>query len=256
MTGAPRPVDPPGGHWVEPVAEHLGRAYLRYAHTKGTVQEVDHLVEALGLRAGSRVLDVGCGPGRHAHELARRGVVVHGVDISERFVDIARQDAPPGATFERLDARALAFREAFDVVVCLCQGGFGMMTEPDDDEAVVAGMAAALRPGGALALTAFNAYFAVRYHDAATFDADRGVAHERTEVHDEQGGITAVDLWTGCYTPRELRLLLGRHGLAVERISSVEPGAYGWSPPTTESPELLVVARRLAAGAPPGAAPG
>jgi SAM-dependent methyltransferase len=231
-------------HWFEPVAEHLGRAYLRYSHTKGTVQEVDHLVGALALRPGHRVLDVGCGPGRHAHELARRGVTVHGVDISERFVAIARDDAPAGATFERLDARALPFVDEFDAVVCLCQGGFGMMTEPGDDDAVVAGIARSLRPGGRLALTAFNAYFAVRYHDAAEFDADRGVSHERTEVRDEQGRVAEVDLWTGCYTPRELRLLLDRHGLAVDRVSSVEPGGYRDDPPTTEAPELLVLATR------------
>ena len=90
------------------------------------------------------------------------------------------------------------------------------------------------------ALSAFNAYFAVKYHEAATFDADAGVAHERTEVRDPDGAPIEVDLWTGCYTPRELRLLLGRHGLDVERISSVEPGAYGDDPPTTESPEFLV----------------
>ena len=46
-------------HWFEPVAEHLGAAYLRYSHTKGTVHEIDHLVEALDLRPGQRVLDVG-----------------------------------------------------------------------------------------------------------------------------------------------------------------------------------------------------
>jgi cyclopropane fatty-acyl-phospholipid synthase-like methyltransferase len=67
-------------HWFEPIAEHLGRAYLRYSFTKGTVQEVDFLVETLGLEPGMRVLDVGCGPGRHSHELARRGVVVAVVD--------------------------------------------------------------------------------------------------------------------------------------------------------------------------------
>ena len=80
----------PPSHWFEPVAEHLGAAYLRYSFTKGTRQEVEYLVEALGLSAGQRVLDVGCGPGRHASELARRGVLVHGVDISERFVELAR----------------------------------------------------------------------------------------------------------------------------------------------------------------------
>ena len=188
------------------------------------------------------MLDVGCGPGRHAHELARRGIVVHGIDISRPFVELARGDAPAGATFERLDARTMAFDAEFDAVICLCQGAFGLMTAGGEDGAVLAGIARALRPGGRLALSAFNSYFAVRYHEGATFDADRGVSHERTEVRDPAGTVLEVDLWTGCYTPRELRLLLDRHDLTVDRISSVEPGAYGDEPPTTESPEYLVLA--------------
>ena len=76
----------------------MGEAYLRYSFTKGTAQEVDHIVRALRLSSGDRVLDVGCGPGRHAHELAQRGIAVHGIDISDRFVEIARAEAPEGAT--------------------------------------------------------------------------------------------------------------------------------------------------------------
>jgi cyclopropane fatty-acyl-phospholipid synthase-like methyltransferase len=235
-------------HWFEPIAEHLGEAYLRYSFTKGTRQEIDHLVEALGLAEGMRVLDVGCGPGRHAHELARRGLVVHGIDISQRFVELAIDGAPAGATFERLDARSLAVRrdlaDAFDVVICLCQGAFGLMTRDDGDDQVLAGMAGALVPGGRLALSAFSSYFVVKYHTEATFDADAGISHERTEVRDPAGRAVEADLWTGCYTPRELRLLLRRHGLTVDRISSVEPGAYGSDAPSVESPEFLVIAHR------------
>ena len=241
-------------HWFEDLADHLGSAYDRYAHTKGTVQEVVHVVNALGLVPGERVLDVGCGTGRHALELARRGIEVHGIDISQRFVDIARSRAgdernngpqvvrssPP--TFERGDARSMAFEGEFDAVICLCQGAFGMMTADGEDDAVVAGMARALRMGGRLALSAFNAYFAVKYHDDAEFDASTGVTHEVTEIRSEAGEARSVDLWTGCYTPRELRLLLSVHGFFVDSIASVEPGSYGSAPASTESPEFLVVA--------------
>ncbi|WP_241432173.1 class I SAM-dependent methyltransferase [Ilumatobacter nonamiensis] len=235
-----------GHHWFEPLAEHMGEAYLRYSFTKGTVQEVDHIVEALGLSTGDRVLDVGCGPGRHAHELARRGMVVHGIDISQPFIDLAVRDAPDGATFERLDARSLAFDAEFDAVICLCQGAFGLMTANGDDDVVVDGMSRALKPGGRLALSAFSAYFVVKHWEGAEFDADTGVNHERTEVRSESGESLDVDLWTGCYTPRELRMLADRHRLSVDRISSVEPGAYGNDEPSVDTAEFLVLATRVA----------
>ena len=50
--------------------------------TKNTVAEVDFVLEELSLPPGSRILDVGCGTGRHAVELARRGYQITGVDIS------------------------------------------------------------------------------------------------------------------------------------------------------------------------------
>ena len=147
------------GHWFEDVADHLGGAYLRYSFTKGTDQEVGFLVARLGLAPGARILDVGCGPGRHAHALGRLGYEVVGVDISERFVALARENTPTGAAvrFERADARELTFDAEFDAVISLCQGAFGLsggagVAPLDPDRAVLDGMARALRPGGRLAL--------------------------------------------------------------------------------------------------------
>jgi SAM-dependent methyltransferase len=237
--------------WFEAVAEHLGPAYLRYSFTKGTEQEVEFLVAELGLTPGDRVLDVGCGPGRHAHALARRGISVVGVDISQHFVDLAAEVAPPGATFERADARHLAFDAEFDAAISLCQGAFGLTGGPgaplDGDAAVLDGIARALRPDGRAAVSAFSAYFQLRWlEESDTFDADAGVNHERTVVRDPDGVGAEVDLWTTCFTPRELRLLAAAAGLEVAAIWSVEPGAYRREPPQVGSPELLLVAQRPA----------
>jgi SAM-dependent methyltransferase len=240
---------PSPDHWFEPVAEHLGEAYLRYSFTKGTAQEVEFLVDELGLDAGMRLLDVGCGPGRHAHALAAWGVEVVGVDISQRFVDLATRDAPAGATFVRADARALAFDAEFDAAISLCQGAFGLAGGPgaplDADGEVLAGIARALRPGGVAAVSAFSAYFQVRWLEHAdTFDAEAGVNHEVTDVRDAQGSVAPADLWTTCFTPRELRLLAAQAGLMVRALWSVSPGAYTRRPPTIDSPEFLLVAER------------
>jgi SAM-dependent methyltransferase len=238
------------GHWFEPVADHLGAAYLRYSFTKGTEQEVAFLVDVLGLRPGDRLLDVGCGPGRHAHALGRRGFEVVGVDVSARFVELARRDAPAGVSFCREDARALPFTGGFDAVISLCQGAFGLSDgpaagPPDPDAAVLDGMARALRPGGLLALSAFSAYFQMRVlSDGDRFDAERGVNHERAVVRDEAGREAEHDLWTTCFTPRELRLLVGRCGLEVRHLWSVAPGDYARRAPDLDHPEFLVLASK------------
>ncbi|HET6663881.1 MAG TPA: class I SAM-dependent methyltransferase, partial [Acidimicrobiales bacterium] len=172
---------------------------------------------------------------------------VVGVDISQRFVDLATEHAPPGATFVRGDARAMAFDAEFDAAVSLCQGAFGLVG-PGADEEVLGGIARALRPGGRAAVSAFSSYFSVRYQvtdeGAATFDAETATTSERTEVRNESGEAREVELHTTCYTPRELRLLAARAGLEVDAVWSVEPGAYGPNPPTIETAEFLLLARR------------
>ncbi len=233
-------------HWFEPIADHLGSAYLRYSFTKGTEQEVDYLVACLGLQPGMRVLDVGCGPGRHAYEMARRGIEVVGVDISQRFIDVATDGAQAGATFRRLDARELDYVDEFDAAISLCQGAFGLLSDLDETIAVLAGMHKALRPGGRIAVSAFSAYFSVKYQTSAVFDAATGTAHEHTEIISEGGIKAPTELWTTCFTPRELRLLCMVAGLSDVSVSSVDPGHYGDAVPSGESSEFLLVAYKPA----------
>lgn len=236
-------------HWFEPIADHLGAAYLRYSFTKGTAQEVAFLVDELGLGPGSRVLDVGSGPGRHAVALAARGIRVVAIDLSWRFVSLGSA-GDTAARFVQADARALPVRDdSFDAALSLCQGAFGLLggpgADPGGEARVLEAMARAVRPGGNIVVSAFSSYFQVRHLEAANdFDAATGVHHEHTSVRDEAGDAAAVELWTTCFTPRELRLLVAAAGLRVDDVWSVEPGQYGRNPPGLDSAEFLVKATK------------
>jgi SAM-dependent methyltransferase len=232
--------------WFNPLAAFLGPAYLRNAFTYGTEQEVEFLVEALDLDPGARVLDAGCGPGRHSLALAARGMEVVGVDLSPDFVALARAAASErgiDARFEEMDVRDLPFDGEFDAVVCLCQGGFGLLR--GDDEQAIGPLARALRPGGRLALSAFSAAFAVAHLESGeSFDVETGVFHERATLRDPAGAEREFDLWTTCFTPRELRLVARAAGLHVDAVHGVAPGRYAAEPPSLDAPEHLLLARR------------
>jgi 2-polyprenyl-3-methyl-5-hydroxy-6-metoxy-1,4-benzoquinol methylase len=242
-----RTVDAPAPGWFNEIAAFLGPAYLRNAFTMGTEQEVAFLVGTLGLGPGTRVLDVGCGPGRHSLALARRGVPVEGIDLSPDFVRLAREAATKEglpAVFRELDVRDLDAAGEYDAVVCLCQGGFGLLGG-DAEEDVLRRIARAARPGGAVALTAFSLAFALRwFEEGEELDPRTGVLHERATIRDRDGAEREFDLWTTCFTVRELALLARDAGLVVDAVHGVRPGEYAATPPTLDHPELLLLARR------------
>jgi SAM-dependent methyltransferase len=249
VTGVP-PIEDP--YWFDKIAERLGPMYWApdtgrvMAFTMGTDQEVDFLVDALGLESGMRVLDVGCGPGRHSLALARRGFDVVGVDHSAEFVRLARDAARADdltATFEELDVRELDRPREFDATICLCQGGFGLLGGHDETD-VFGRIAATLRPAGALAVSAFSAAFAVRHLDAGEeYDPATGVLHEVATVRGPDGSEAPFDLWTTCFTARELELLAVGAGLDAIEVHGVTPGAYARRAPTLDHHELLLLAR-------------
>ena len=103
-----------------------------------------------GVRPGATVLDAGCGTGRYAVELARRGYAVEGVDRSSELIDTARQSVRSHGTsvsFRVGDLLALP-AERFHGI--LCRGVLNDFVREDTRLSVFAEFARALRPSGGL----------------------------------------------------------------------------------------------------------
>jgi SAM-dependent methyltransferase len=250
---ASAPEPPPDGSYYGPIGDFQKGAYDRNAFALGTAQEVQFLTGALDLPEGARIVDVGCGTGRHVRALAAAGFWCVGVDISHGLLaHAARPDSrggdratgPSRASYVRADARALPLLDGCaDAVLSLCQGGFGIT--PGGDVRVLAELARVLRPGGRLALTAFSLAFAVRHMAPEDhLDLSRGIVHTPAEVRGADDERRHFDLWTTCYTPGHLRTLVETVGLELEEISGIEPGQYGHTQPSVRHPELLVLATR------------
>lgn len=254
-------IPPPPDDWYAGLARHLGEAYLRYAFTAGTAQEVDFVAETLAAKPGERLLDVGCGPGRHTLEFARRGLQVVGIDTSAEFIAVAqRRAAEEGLTSSlfRMDARELPFDSEFDVVICLCQGGFGLGLP---DLQILRAIRKAMKPGGRLALGAANVFYVLRHSGilgppseelpvgslpaSGEFDPVKVLYKARVDdVIGAGGEAGSFDIWNSCYTPRELEWIANGAGLDPEAVFGVSPGNYGRDRPTMDHPELLLIARR------------
>src|SRR5713101_2027466 len=102
-------------------------------------REVARLIELLGLSSGSRVLDVPCGQGRHAHLLAEAGFDVDGLDYSAELLAVARKrGTASNLRYTRGDMRKMPARWArrFDAVLNLFTS-FGFFAHPSDDSRVI-----------------------------------------------------------------------------------------------------------------------
>jgi SAM-dependent methyltransferase len=105
-----------------------------------------------GILPGAEILDAGCGTGRYARALARRGYIVHGLDLSPKLIEVAKE-----AVADRTDGVSFAVADILDSptarhAAILCRGVLNDIIDDGRRDAVFAAFARALRPRGALIL--------------------------------------------------------------------------------------------------------
>jgi SAM-dependent methyltransferase len=123
-----------------------------------TPVEVDQIEALLQLHPPRTILDLPCGQGRHAIELARRGYAVTGVDLSPYMLGVARERAKASGVRVRWlagDMRVPLIGQTFDVVLNLFTS-FGYFDDESDDRRVVRTAASMLEPGGRFLLEVIN----------------------------------------------------------------------------------------------------
>ncbi len=231
--------------------------YMDNSFTKNTVEEAEFVLEELRLPPGSRILDVGCGTGRHAVELARRGYQVTGVDISSGMLAEAEKAArEAGVEVELIHADATEFRsdKLFDAAICLCEGAFSLLGSEDDpiehDLAILRNVYASLRPGAGFILTALNACRMIR--QATQEDVENGRFDPVTMVevctmeYDTPEGKKSVLVRERSYVPTELVMLLRQAGFEVEHVWGGTAGNWGRRKIHLDEMEIMVVARKAA----------
>jgi SAM-dependent methyltransferase len=251
-----RPHDPPAW-WTRYFDEVYLRIYETFLTPAVTDREVAAVREMLGDRPGDRVLDVGCGWGRHSVELARSGFAVTGLDLSEYLLDEARRRAAAAGvepTFVRADMREIPFAGHFDAAISLFSS-LGYFDSDDEDVAILRGMRRAVVPGGLFILDAMHRDAIARDFterdwweapDGTTvfaerdFDVVAGVSHEvlRWRAPDGATGEKAFSIRVRSVT--EWADLLARGGwVPLEWF-----GGWDLEPLTHTSGRMVVLARR------------
>jgi len=148
--------------WYEQLFENYGNKYDSEPFTQGTLGECDFLEKEIDKDASKKILDIGCGTGRHTIELTKRGYNVVGVDLSENMLQKAREKASAAnltIRFEQQDARKLPYIEEFDCAIMLCEGGFSLMETDEMNFAILQSAFNTLKSGGKFVFTCLNGLF-------------------------------------------------------------------------------------------------
>ncbi len=238
--------------------------YLRiYGHAlqqDRTDLEAQFAIHALGLEPHHNVLDLCCGQGRHSLALAKTGLNVTGVDLSEEMLAIARSNADEvglGIALQQADMRRLPdeFSGKFDAVINMFSS-FGYLESEDDDQQVLHQIARCLKPGGKLLMDLLNREWVIINNEETDWhrhDDGRIVLERRqldlrtstnhltyTEILPDGSRNEMSDLHMRLYSLTELTKMLAAAGLNFDYVH----GGFRGEAYSVDARRMIIVATK------------
>ena len=241
--------------WYRTFFRGLANDMWRQAVPPELTRKQAEFIAQQGAPPAGLVLDVPCGNGRIALELAKRGFQVTGVDLSEESIHEAQSSAiqqGSAVEFQCREMRDLPWKDRFDLAVCW-GNSFGYLDDAGDRE-VLQSISRALKPGGRLMLETgsiaetlwpqFQAqksyqFGDIHFHAVRRYDFRQSRLHIEYQFRRGEENV-AQSACQRVYTVRELCELLEAAEL---RIDSLWGGIDG-SPLALGSPQLIVLAVR------------
>jgi len=251
--------------WYEELFENYATNYEKEEFTKGTSGECDFIEKEIKGNKDLKILDIGCGIGRHSIELTKRGYDVMGVDLSESMLQKAKEKAEKESLkikFEKHDARNLPFDSEFDLAIMLCEGGFSLMETDEMNYQILQSASKALKEKNCkFIFTTLNALFPLFHSVKDYINSKKGEGpsacaqtifdlmsfreHNETTFIDDNGKQKKLQCNERYYVPSEITWLLKSLGFTKIDIYGSKLGAYSRDDKlTTEDFEMLVIAEK------------
>lgn len=246
--------------WYEELFSNYAQNYDNEPYTKGTIQEVDFLESEIEFNKQIKIIDIGCGTGRHSIELAKRGYKVTGIDLSENMLNRAKEkakDVNVEVQFIQADARNFHFDEKFDLALILCEGGFSLMETDEMNFAILKNATSCVAPGGKLIFNCLNALFPLfhsvkefmnlentTYYDGS-FDLMQFRDFSINKISDDDGRMMELKCNERYYVPSEIRFMLTLLGFSKIEIWGCNVGEFQRDLKlNTDHFQMLVIAQK------------
>lgn len=229
--------------------------YDKNTFTQHTVAEVDFILSLYPIVPGSTILDVGCGTGRHSVEFAKRGFKVMGLDLSSGMLEEARKkadEAGVAVNWIQGDATDFKLEETFDVGLCLCEGGIGLIERGEDAEqhdlSILRNIASSLKPNAPFLMTCLNGYSIIRQMTdqqiaEGRFDPTTMVANYQDQW-DLPEGSKLMTIRERLFIAPEVVRMLQSAGFFVDNVFGGTAGHWGRRFLSLDEVEAMYVCRK------------